>query len=336
MSESDIVALCEEYVNRKFDEEDLESLRAFLRSLQKQKVPRAEKEAPKKHFSVKTAGLARPNTSGAASTELPSYVKEKREIDTNALREERLAEANTAQGVKARLGAWQEKVQKAEDGDLPDNSKLAEERVSEAKAGAGVKDRLGAWNQKIDKEDQQVTTDEKAKAERLAELQGVGSVKNRYQVKEDDDVKTSPQERVAEVKTGSLKERLGAYQQVAEKSEVAKTGDAKEELKGVSGLKERLGAYTNAAETSDAPRNASDSPQLDAIRKTSSVQKGKENWNKVAGSSNDAPVDKKAEILAEAKAGSSLKDRLNVWNEKGAEPENAGPRKEPIKIDYGF
>lgn len=42
-------------------------------------------------------------------------------------------EANTAQGVKARLGAWQEKVQKAEDGDLPDNSKLAEERVSEVR-----------------------------------------------------------------------------------------------------------------------------------------------------------------------------------------------------------
>jgi hypothetical protein len=39
----------------------------------------------------------------------------------------------------------------------------------QAKVGTGVKDRLGAWTQKIDKEDQAVT-DEKAKAERLAEV----------------------------------------------------------------------------------------------------------------------------------------------------------------------
>lgn len=43
--------------------------------------------------------MSQPNTSGAASTELPSYVKEKREIDTNALREERLAEVRVVTGL---------------------------------------------------------------------------------------------------------------------------------------------------------------------------------------------------------------------------------------------
>jgi hypothetical protein len=49
----------------------------------------------------------------------------------------------------------------------------------------------------------------------------------------------------------------------------------------VSGVKDRLGAYTSVIEGSETVKNPADSPQLDAIRKTSSVQKGKENWNKV-------------------------------------------------------
>jgi hypothetical protein len=360
MSESDIVSLIEQYINRPFEEKDLASLRVFLRNLQ----------APKTSNVVKSTPIPKTSTTSG----VPSYVKEKSEVDTSALREERLAEVQQATGVKARLGVWQEKVQQAEDG-TPDNSQIVAERVAEAKAGAGVKGKLGLWNKKVETEESSVvTTDEQAKAERLAELKSVGSVKDRYQVKDSEEVvKSKPAEDLSAVK-GSLKDRLGAYQQVAEKqsapdgskhvadeeikgvsgvkdrlgaytntvessgTNTSATEERLAEIKGVTGVKDRLGAYTNTVESSDATvSKANDSQQLDAIRKTSSVQKGKETWNKVqdkdSGISNSKVVE---ERTAEAKVGGSLKDRLNVWTEKQNEPQEQAVRKEPIKIDYGF
>jgi len=79
------------------------------------------------------------------SGEKPSYIKEESTVDTNAIREERLAEAKSQAGVKDRLGNWQKKI---EQGDQPtSNPNLVEERVAEAK-NVGVKDRLGNWQKK--------------------------------------------------------------------------------------------------------------------------------------------------------------------------------------------
>jgi len=134
---------------------------------------------------------------------------------------------------------------------------------------------------------------------------------------------------------------MGAYQQVAEKSEadIKNKENPKDELKGVSGVKDRMGAFTQPPEDSNTKLAGSDSPQLDAVRKTSSVQKGKQTWAKVAeeqpvASHSDSSV--VAERTAEAKVGGSLKDRLGAWNMKASADESVGVRKEPIKIDYGF
>jgi len=177
----------------------------------------------------------------------------------------------------------------------------------------------------------------------LAELKSVENVKNRYQVKSDDDApkSKSSDEKIVEVKAGTLKDRLGAYQQVAESSDkkASQTEDRLAEIRGATGIKDRLGAYNQNLEPTDPlPKPVVDSPQLEAIRKTSSVKKGRDSWSKVEENPTTIASDPQAvaERIAEAKVGVSIKDRLNVWTEKQNEPENVGPRKEPIKIDYGF
>jgi len=48
MSETDIIATCEAYINRTFDEEDVKDLRKFLAGLQKQRTPKPVVDQKKK------------------------------------------------------------------------------------------------------------------------------------------------------------------------------------------------------------------------------------------------------------------------------------------------
>jgi len=80
-----------------------------------------------------------------------------------------------------------------------------------------------------------------------------------------------------------------------------------------------------------------DEEEVKEVKKVSSVQSRLANWNNLA-TDGTVSTDSQtvAERTAEAKSGTALKDRVNVWAKKEEEPQNLGPRKEPIKIDYGF
>jgi hypothetical protein len=295
--EAEIRELCEKLLNRTFDSEDNVLLRNFLRDLQREKVPKDKK--PQKINPV----LLSPR-GGSGSGEKPSYVKgEDSSVDTQAIREERLAEAKSQAGVKDRLGNWQKKI---EQGDTPtSNPSLVEERVSEAK-NVGVKDRLGSWQKKLDEGDS-VHTDSSLVEERLAEAKNVG-----------------------------VKDRLGSWQKKLEEGDSQVTDSHKKdevlsEIQGAGKLKDRLQNYTSAATTEkEKPKHEEE----ELLTKSHSVQKGRETWLKSQESTLTTDPNTVAERTAEVKSsGSSLKDRMSSYQQT-ATKEEVYVRKDPIKIDF--
>jgi hypothetical protein len=145
------------------------------------------------------------------------------------------------------------------------------------------------------------------------------------------------EERLAEVKsTTGVKDRLGAYQ--AATSEDAKNLKASErtaELKNASSVKERLNNYTAVADDTLVKNKTVVEEEL---KKAGDVKSRLANWNNVLSQDTPLSTDSStiAERTAEAKAGSGLKDRLNVWNSEANKQPETATRKEPIKIDYGF
>jgi len=109
MSE-EIQKLCEAYINRPFDDEDVQNLRVFLRDLQKQKVVRPKAEiVPKKIVSKQELPkISSPRYTGP--DEKPSYVRDKEVEDYSDKVAERIYEAKQAAvAVKDRLGDWKKK-----------------------------------------------------------------------------------------------------------------------------------------------------------------------------------------------------------------------------------
>jgi len=299
-TESEIKKLCESYIGRAFDDEDLRELRKFLSGLQKQKVAQSPDKKPEKLDSlVKLKSVpVIPHSSGDA---IPSYVKEhKEEEDLESVRAERVAEIQSAPKLKDRLGTWQEKIASNEEDVGKTDESVKAERLAEVKVASGVKDRLGNWNEIISKN-------------------------------EDGAAQTS--EKKVEIKTSQgLKERLGAYEQASSSgNNESKTAERVAELKEGSGVKSRLGAYQQAVEKSDKVERTA------GVVSNTSVKDRLGNWNKIqeeqpAVVTSNAFV---AERTAEAKQSTSLKDRMNAFNNEANKPEVA-VRKEPIKIDYGF
>jgi hypothetical protein len=167
MSESEIIAACENYINRSFDDDDKSDLRKFLASLQKQRPAKPEKAEKKPEKLPDTLLKTKSNTYiPQGATEKPSYVRElASDVDNSALLEERLSEIKGA-GVKDRLGNWKEKIASEESGSTQTDPNLKAERLAEIK-GAGVKDRLGNWKEKIASEESGAPqTDPSLKAER--------------------------------------------------------------------------------------------------------------------------------------------------------------------------
>jgi len=309
MSESEIITACEAYINRTFDEEDIKDLRKFLSGLQKQRTAKPTvdktKKLPENLIKTKTNPVI-PKTS---TEEKPSYIKEPTSgVDTSALLEERLSEIKGA-GVKDRLGNWQEKIAASEDTSHTDPN-LKAERLAEIK-GAGVKDRLGNWQEKL-AQDSPTLTDPNLKEERLAELKTVGV---------------------------GVKDRLGAYQaKTTEEPKDSKVAERLAEVKQTAGVKDRLGAYQSATSDEAKLLKKTVEEEVQEVKKATSVQSRLANWNTVL--SQDAAIVSDSTIVAErtaeAKAGTALKDRVNNWTKASEQQESVGPRKEPIKIDYGF
>jgi len=346
MSETEIIAACEAYINRTFDEEDIKDLRKFLSGLQKQRTAKpttVDKTKKLPDNLIKTK--ANPIIPKTSTEEKPSYIKEPTSgVDTSALLEERLSEIKGA-GVKDRLGNWQEKIAASEDTAQTDPN-LKAERLAEIK-GAGVKDRLGNWQEKLT-QDSPALTDPNLKAERLAEIKGAG-VKDRLgnwqeKIAQDSPTLTDPnlkEERLAELKTVGvgLKDRLGAYQ--AKTTEEPKDSKVAERIAGVkqtTGVKDRLGAYQSATSDEAKALKKNVEEEVQEVKKVTSVQSRLANWNTVLAQDTAIVSDSSivAERTAEAKASTALKDRVNHWTKASEQQDGVGPRKEPIKIDYGF
>jgi len=299
--------LCEQYIAREFDEDDVIALRQFLSSLQKQKVlkPKVEKK-PEKLLSPRSYV---PSSSGDAK---PSYIKvDSEEVDTSELVAERTAEIKGV-GVKNKVGNWQ---QKATTDDTPvSKPDIVAERVAEVTGNVKVNERLGAWKAKVDGEDTTVAnTDPNLKAERLAEVQGASKVKDRLgqwnQKAEGEDASNSSPEKVSE--------RLA-------------------EVRGSTKLKDRLGNWETVSEKS-VDSSALVEERLADLKKNSSVSQRKDTWSKKSEpetlATNSSVL---AERTSEAKSGVSLKAKLSQWNDTINKEPEVQARKEPIKIDYGF
>jgi hypothetical protein len=296
MSESEIKELCEKFLGRPFDSEDGVLLRNFLRDLQREKVQKDKK--PQKINPV----LLSPR---GGSGEKPSYIKnEESSVDTNAIREERLAEAKSQAGVKDRLGNWQKKIEQG-DQTPTSNQNLVEERVAEAK-NVGVKDRLGSWQKKLE-EGEAATSDSNLVEERVAEAKGAG-----------------------------VKDRLGSWQKKLEEggsdsnvSDPHKKDEILNEIGGAGKIKDRLQSYNSAVTTEKEKPKVDD----EVLVKSHSVQKGRETWLKAQDSTASTDPNTIAERTAEVKSSGSLKDRMNSYQQT-AHKEEVYARKEPIKIDF--
>jgi len=164
-------------------------------------------------------------------------------VDKESLVQERLAEAKGGQGVKDRLGSWNEVSDVAK----VDPNAVAE-RLAEVKSATGVKDRLGQYNQVVATSDKPVSDPSKVE-ERLGDLKGTG-VKDR---------------------AGDWSNKAGAETTISSTADPNLAEARVEELKKAPSVKARLGLYTKVA-TDDKvverapvyiPQDASELPTKD-------------------------------------------------------------------------
>jgi len=281
MSESEIQTLCEAYIGRKFDEDDSYALRTFLHDLLKQKIKRPISE----HSSVAHSVVERKEKrvietevvpSPLVSQDKPIFKKTKAfveavatstiekttEVDVGpsprvADRKETFIKATSqaglsprkidnledvpsGPGVKDRLGNYLQETEKSK------ATSEVDERVAEAKASSSVKERLGLYKQTV--ESSGVVGG--GASERVAEISGSPSVKDRYRP-EEAAAAAKTQERLEEVKgAAGVKDRLGAWSKMESNPSVSVPVAAEkpaETVAGTPGVKDRMGQWGKAA-----------------------------------------------------------------------------------------
>jgi len=239
MSSSEIQALCEQYIGRKFDADDSSALRDFLRDLQTQKVkkPAPEKDEP-------------------ASTKFIPVSERKQNLPREVAKGDRpapvsLVELGSHSGAKDRAAKYVQGVSSNE------SHSLSAQRVAEDLADASrVSDRKAQWTSmgeqsnapKTSNLDLDPSTTPRAKDRMAAYTQ---TVQSGGSISKDELVA----ERLADVKGVAVKDRAGVWASGAavgaSTDPSLSTASRLEEVKGASGVKDRLGNWNKVMENAE-------------------------------------------------------------------------------------
>jgi len=308
MSANEIQALCELYIGRKFDDNDSQALREFLRDLQVQKPKKVAAEKPEQHQDTKKfvpvserkqhlvreyapgdrpapVALTDLGATGGAKERMAAYNNQVASAgSTGSLSANRVAEDLPAQVPKVadRKAQWAA----AETGLSPRADDAVKERLAEVTGAPGVKDRLGAWNNATQ-----------------------GSSADKIHLVE---------ERTADVKGAApVKERLGNWNKIEEHPSVTSNTAARvEEVKGAPGVKDRLGNWNQV--TSDHHVESKTAERLAELAGASAVKSRAEGWNNhTEGVITSAGLSE--ERTAELKKASSVRDRMNSYSQAASE-----------------
>jgi hypothetical protein len=244
MSSSEIQALCEIYIGRKFDENDSAALRDFLRDLQVQKpkreaAPKAEKKADDRKFVP-------------VSERKQHYVKEVAPGDRPA--PVNLSEFGATAGAKDRAALYAQQVNSN-----TSVSHSAARVESELGAPTKVSDRKAHWAELADhggsaapKESKPVSiTDDSGNIVSPRTRDRLVSFESGAVAQRSIDEKELVAQRLAEISgVPAVKDRLGAWNQATNAGGVDEKQLVEErtaELKKATSVRDRLGAYTKAA-----------------------------------------------------------------------------------------
>jgi len=317
MSSSEIQALFEQYIGRKFDADDSSALRDFLRDLQVQKVkkPAPEKDEPastkfipvserKQNLPREVAKGDRPapvslvelGAHSGAKDRAANYVNAVSSNESHSLSAQRVAEELNPDA--ARVG--ERKAQWAHMGETVTTPKASNLDIDPSTPRA--KDRMAAYNQTV-QAGGSISKDELV-AERLADVKGV-AVKDRAGVwasgaaaGASTDPSLSTASRLEEVKGASgVKDRLGNWNKVMENAEKTPTSDPSKvqerlaELSG-TGVKDRTQVWSKAEDTVVA---STADPNLAAARtaELKTASSIKDRLGAYAQASSEKPIEKK-------------------------------------------
>eukprot|EP01126_Amoeba_proteus_P028823 TRINITY_DN283_c0_g1_i12.p1 TRINITY_DN283_c0_g1~~TRINITY_DN283_c0_g1_i12.p1 ORF type:complete len:396 (-),score=76.97 TRINITY_DN283_c0_g1_i12:94-1218(-) len=312
MSYSQIQAVCERYINRPFDEDDISALRVFLDDLVHQRIKRPVPETipvpiEKNTGSVvdKTAEIAplSPVVSRNAPIfrKIEGFVKATADVSVASPTLERTKEALAGPGVKDRLDNW---TQVVETEPQPRTSEKVEERLVEVKGTTGVKDRLGTYTRVVSQRESQVVTST-ADPTLIGDRLGEEFTKAQVDVKE-------------RLKTGWT---LVDGQKVDPSLVETRLAEAK----GASGVKDRLGAFTRVTETDKVPLATNFvEERLMEVKGAVPVRDRRTVITAAVAETqqlNTAPPERVEERLSEARGAVPVKDRLNILKEVAAETE---------------
>eukprot|EP01126_Amoeba_proteus_P044258 TRINITY_DN490_c0_g1_i8.p1 TRINITY_DN490_c0_g1~~TRINITY_DN490_c0_g1_i8.p1 ORF type:complete len:366 (+),score=80.87 TRINITY_DN490_c0_g1_i8:73-1170(+) len=353
MSESEIQALCETFINRSFNEDDLYALRLFLRDLSKQKTKAPVTTSSAIPIEKKETIVVAAETplSPVVTRDAPIFPKIEgfvRAAATTSVEKTVAVEVGSVPKVSERLGVW------TSSSPPPSSPSPIQDRVKEALAGPGVKDRLGNWSQALELGERPLVVPEQVE-ERLAEVKGAVGVKDRLGT-----YTKVVTDRVTSVKTSTadptlIEDRLGeefSKAQIGVKDRL-KTGwvahpsdvqvdpsvvkERLAEVKGAAGVKDRVTILKEvAAETekvATAPPEAVEERLAD-VKGASGVKD-----RLVVLSSAVAEAEKivvaHPEVVRERLQGiersTSINQRTQQWGTVGVEPP-PGPRKQPIAL----
>jgi hypothetical protein len=348
MSSSEIQALCELYIGRKFDEDDCNALREFLRDLQTQKPKKPKEEHKEKtptgvvafvpiserkqHLAREVAPGERPPPVSLADLGANVAVADRKaqwvnKTEASAGDISPRAHAPvvldaTSPRAKDRLQSYEKNIQGGAAGAHAD---LVAERLAEAQGGGGVKDRLGAWASG-QVQGSSGETKEQVAAGRLEEIKGAQGVKDRQAAYTSTVGNTLPSkkelvdERLAEVKGApGVKDRLGnwAGQADSHATNAAAVEERIADVKGVAGVKDRLGQWnqvTAAAEkipTSDPTKVEERLADLGTTGVKDRVGGWTNRTEPIIASTVDPTL--AASRTAELAKAQSVKDRTNVY-----------------------
>jgi len=302
--------LCELYIGRKFDENDLASLKDFLRDLQVQKPKRQAPQESKPHVEAKFIPVAE-RKAGYAS---PAIIAAgERPVPVN------LTDLGAKGGAKERVAAYAQTVNSASSQVTSLSAVRVEEELG---GGANVSERKarykgitetsperGASTQPVvlvDEHGNPVAPKTKEKKSAYESVASAGTKVDEGLVKE----------RLAEVSGPGVKDRLGNYTNVAAASSTeSKIGERLADVKGAPGVKDRLGNWTQVATNTQADKKETVQERLADVSGTPGLKARLGNWNQVASSSGGPDPALSASRVADVQGAAGVKDRLGNWSQ---------------------